>query len=154
MPSEVPQPPFRILVIATESVDGHMLHDTLLEHAGTDHPTEVLVVCPALNSRLRFWVSDVDPARRAAAERLRDLMNGLSGDGIEAAGSIGDSDPVQAIADSLRQFRTDEIVLVTHPHEQEHWIEHGLVDRVREQLEGRLPLAHIVVADHLVFAAA
>ena len=32
---------------------------------------DVLVVCPALNSQLKTWLSDEDGARDAAASRLR-----------------------------------------------------------------------------------
>ena len=61
--------PHRILVIANETVDGQRLHDTVLARATGNQRVEVLVVCPALNSRLRFWLSDDDGARHAAEER-------------------------------------------------------------------------------------
>ena len=37
----------------------------------------VLVVAPALNSRLRHWMSDDGEARRAAEERLEATVDGL-----------------------------------------------------------------------------
>jgi hypothetical protein len=150
---EVESSPFRILVIANEAVDGRMLRHALAEHTGEERAAEVLVVCPALNSRLRFWVSDVDPARRAAEARLRESLHGLGGEGIRAGGTIGDSDPLQAIEDGLRVFAADEIVLVTHPDEQAHWVERGLVDRARKQFD-ELPLVHVVAADSRLHAAA
>jgi GABA permease len=133
--------PFRILVIANDAVDGGHLRETIRHHGRSDR-TEVLVVAPALSSRLRFWVSDVDPARRRAEARLRRSLPGLAGDGIEAEGAIGDSDPLNAIADGLRVFPADEIVLVTHPEEEEHWVEHDLVERTRSQFD--LPIVHLV----------
>jgi hypothetical protein len=133
--------PFRILVIANDAVDGAHLRETIRDHGGSDR-TEVLVVAPALSSRLRFWVSDVDPARRRAAARLRRSLPGLAGDGIEVEGAIGDSDPLNAIADGLLLFRADELVLVTHPEEEEHWVEHDLVERARSHFD--LPIVHLV----------
>jgi hypothetical protein len=41
---------------------GSHLRETLRQHTDDARATEVLVVAPALSSRLRFWVSDVDPA--------------------------------------------------------------------------------------------
>ncbi len=137
-----PSSPFRILVIENDAIDGHDLREALRDHAG-ESVTEVLLVAPALSSRLRFWVSDIDPARRRAEARLAYSLPGLGGEGIEVAGSIGDAEPLQAIADGLRVFAADEIVLVTHPEEEAHWVEHQLVERAREQFAG-IPIFHLV----------
>jgi hypothetical protein len=140
--------PHRVLVIANDAIDGAQLHETLRDRG----PSEVLVVAPALSSRLRFWVSDVDPARRRAAARLRRSLPGLQGDGIEAEGTIGDADPLNAIADGLRVFPADELVLVTHPEDEEHWVEHGLVERVRARFS--LPILHLVAGPRRLALAA
>jgi siroheme synthase (precorrin-2 oxidase/ferrochelatase) len=71
----------------------------------------VLVVAPALNSRLRRWVSDEDRARRHAAERLRAYLDQLEKRGVHAEGRVGDADPLLAIADALVTFPADEIVI-------------------------------------------
>ena len=70
----------------------------------------VLVVAPALNSRLRHWLSDEDPARRLAAERLAATVDRLGRVGVRAEGRVGDADPMLAISDALRTFPADEIV--------------------------------------------
>jgi hypothetical protein len=139
----------RILVIANDAIDGAHLRETL---RGRADKTEVLVVAPALSSRLRFWVSDVDPARRRAAARLRRSLPGLRGDGIEAEGTIGDADPLNAIADSLRVFPADEIVLVTHPEEEQHWVEHDLARRARSRFA--VPIVHLVAGPRRLALAA
>jgi hypothetical protein len=71
----------------------------------------VLVVAPALNSRLRRWVSDEDRARRRAGERLRAYLDQLETRGVHAEGRVGDADPLLAIADALTMFPADEIVI-------------------------------------------
>jgi hypothetical protein len=71
----------------------------------------VLVVAPALNSRLRRWVSDEDQARRRAAERLRAYLDQLEERGVHAVGRVGDADPLLAIADALAMFPADEILI-------------------------------------------
>src|SRR3954454_23291879 len=61
--------PRRLLVIANETIEGAALHDAIRSRA-RDGAIEVVVVGPALNSRLRHWMSDTDAARRAAEARL------------------------------------------------------------------------------------
>jgi len=72
----------------------------------------VLVVAPALNSRLRLWLSDEDAARRTAEERVTAWVDRLQLAGVRVRGQIGDADPLQAIADALATFDADEIVVV------------------------------------------
>jgi hypothetical protein len=84
-------------------------------------PTEapkgkVLVVAPALNSRLRRWLSDEDGARRHAMERVVAHVEELERRGIHAEGRVGDADPLLAIADALRTFPADRIMIAADPH--------------------------------------
>jgi hypothetical protein len=71
----------------------------------------VLVVAPALNSRLHRWLSDEDGARRQAAERVSAWVDRLQQTGARVRGTVGDADPLQAIADALPTFAADEIVI-------------------------------------------
>jgi nucleotide-binding universal stress UspA family protein len=91
---------------------------------------EVFVVAPALNSRLRHWLSDEDGARRRAEERLVAYVDRLERAGAHARGSVGDADPVQAIADALVIFAADEIVIAAHP-ERSHRLAGDLATRAR-----------------------
>jgi len=75
------------------------------------HGAEVLVVAPAVNSRLRHWLSDEDGARRRAAARAAAFVERLGRGGIHAEGRVGDPDPLLAIADALPTFPADEIVI-------------------------------------------
>jgi hypothetical protein len=131
----------RILVVANETVAGQTLIEELRARAHSG--TEVLVVCPALNSRLRHWTSDEDAARSAAQSRLDSSLERLATAGVRARGHIGDADPVQAIDDAMRTFAPDEIVLSTHPPERSHWLARNITERA-QQLFG-VPVTHIVV---------
>jgi len=71
----------------------------------------LLVVAPALNSRLRRWASDEDRARRRAAQRLSAHLEHLERRGLQAEGRVGDADPLLAIADALATFPADEILI-------------------------------------------
>jgi hypothetical protein len=84
---------------------------------------EVLVVAPALNSRLRRWLSDEDDARRLAGERADATVERLERRGFHAHGQIGDADPLQAIADALPEFAADEIVIAGSPQQRPKFAE-------------------------------
>jgi nucleotide-binding universal stress UspA family protein len=76
---------------------------------------DVLVVAPALNSKLRHWLSDDDAARRKAKTLADALVELLRRDGVRAEGRAGDFDPLLAIADALPTFPADEIVIAGRP---------------------------------------
>jgi hypothetical protein len=132
----------RLLVIANETVAG----PELLAEIGKrvlGAPAEVFVVCPALNSPVRRWTSDEDGARRAAGERLATSLETLYSIGIDARGEIGDADPLQAMADALRLFAPDEVIISTHPEGRSNWLERDVVRAAGERFE--LPIRHVVV---------
>jgi hypothetical protein len=135
-------PSRRILVIANETVGGAELLSLLGTKAeGVDE--EMLLVCPALNSRVRTWTSDEDPARAEAQERLDACLARLAAAGVSARGEIGDGDPLQALEDALREFPADEIVVSTHPPGRSHWLEQGVVEQARHRYD--VPITHVVV---------
>jgi hypothetical protein len=141
-PAPSPVNEHRILVVANETVGGPELLSEIRERS-QGLTTRVLVVCPALNSPLRHWVSDEDAARVAAQERLDASLTSMRAVGIDATGEIGDGDPIQAIEDALRTFRPDELVISTHPAGRSHWLERGVVEKARERFN--VPLTHVVV---------
>src|SRR5580765_5692941 len=91
--------PATILVLANETVEADELLDVIERSAGGE--ANVLVVAPALNSRLRHWASDEDTARDLAKDRLQRSVEHLHGAGVDATGMIGDADPLQALRDAL-----------------------------------------------------
>jgi hypothetical protein len=132
----------RLLVAANETVAGAELLAVLKERT-RGQATEVLVVVPALNTKLRHWVSDEDGARVAAAERLDASLEAMRATGMNARGEVGDGDPLQAIDDALRTFAPDEIVISTHPAGRSHWLERGVVESARDRFD--VPVIHVVV---------
>ena len=132
----------RILVIAYETVGGDELL-ALLGRKSVDVDEEVLLVCPALNSRVRTWTSDEDSARADAQSRLDTTLSRLTDAGVSARGEIGDGDPLQALEDALREFPADEIVVSTHPPGRSHWLEQGVVELARQRYD--VPITHVVV---------
>jgi hypothetical protein len=133
----------RLLVVANETVGGEAL---LAEIRGRcrNRDCEILVVTPALaGSRAAHWASDVDEAIELARQRMELSLIAIDGLGLKASGEIGDSDPNVAIEDALRVFPADEIVISTHPPHRSRWLEHGVVERARDEID--LPITHVVV---------
>ena len=132
----------RVLVVANETVGGDELMGAIGELA-LARSTEFLVVSPALNSRLKTWTSDEDPARAEAQARLDASLARLAEIGIAARGQVGDVDPLLAIEDAVRLFHPDEIVVSTHPEGRSNWLERGVVAEARERFD--VTVTHVVV---------
>jgi hypothetical protein len=131
----------RILALVSEPVSGEALKRAVGRERA--EAAEVLVVAPALNTRSRFWLSDVDPAIERAEEVEEESVARMDEEGIDAAGDTGDSDPLLALQDALQTFPADEIVLFTHAGGKMNWLEEGLVEEARERFDA--PVEHLVV---------
>ena len=133
----------RILVVANETVGGGALLDEI-RNRSKGSETEILVVTPALvGSAVKAWASDVDDAIDAARRRQGESVRAIGALGVRARGEVGDSDPNVAMEDALREFPADEVIISTHPPDRSRWLERGVVDRAREEVE--LPITHVVV---------
>lgn len=132
----------RILVVANETLTGQALRNEIAHRIGTG-AAQVRVVSPALNTKLKHWVSDEDGARRHAQERLDAVVRQLERDGLSVEGDIGDDDPVQAMEDALRVFPANEVIISTHPPGRSNWLERDVVQRARDRVP--LPVTHVVV---------
>jgi universal stress protein family protein len=141
---------YRILVVANETSEGRALHTTIRSRAPDPGAVRVLLVAPALNSRVRHWLSDEAEARRDAEERLRRSLDLLDEAEISAEGVVGDADPLQAIDDALRIFPADEIVVATHPEGRSNWLARDLITRARRRFTQ--PIIHVVVDDARIAA--
>jgi hypothetical protein len=121
----------RLLVVANETVASDILQETLASHAGGD--TDVLVIAPALNTRIGFWASDDRRARRHAGTRLAICLRSFADAGIEADGFVADADPLLAIEDALRVFDADRIVISTPPEDRSNWLARDIGARARQR---------------------
>lgn len=140
----------RLLVIANETVEGEALQEEIRDRC-RNRSCEILVVTPALvGSRASHWASDVDEAIELARQRMELSLIAIDRLGLKARGEIGDSDPNVAIEDALRVFPADEILISTHPPHRSRWLEHGVVEWARDEID--LPITHVVVdlsAEHV-----
>jgi hypothetical protein len=133
----------RLLVVANQTVGGRALLNEIRNRC-RGRESEILVLTPALTAtRAAHWASDVDEAIELARQRMELSLIEIERLGLRARGEIGDSDPNVAIEDALRVFPADEIVISTHPPERSRWLERGVVERAREEID--LPVTHVVV---------
>lgn len=124
-PIEVPESGdnrYRVLVVASEPVDAPELvgRITGIANDGTEalggaEPPQVRVLAPVRLRMLDRWASDLGEARAAAGRVLALSLAAMATVGIDATGSVGDADPVQAITDELLTYPAREVLLVAGP---------------------------------------
>ena len=130
-----------MLALVAEPVSADALRSALGKERAEQ--AEMLVVAPALNTRLRFWTSDPDEAIGRAEEVQEETVERLDAEGIDAAGDTGESDPLLALHDALQTFPADEIVLFTHAGGKRNWLEEGVVEDAHARFDA--PVHHLVV---------
>jgi hypothetical protein len=129
-----------LVVVANETIGSEELRQVVCERA-SGCESEILVVAPALNTPIRHWADEEDRARGNARSRLDEELSLLARLGVQARGEVGADDPLQAIADTLRTFPADEIIISTHPEGQSNWLEDGVVESARKSFG--LPVTHV-----------
>ena len=114
--------PFDVtLVVANQTVAGDELVGRLKALAG-EGPRRFIIVVPQDDGDGR--------AVKSARERLRKLLDSLEGEGVVAAGMIGDPDPYAATMNAVQFFHISDIVISTLPSNRSAWVADKLVDRV------------------------
>jgi hypothetical protein len=124
--------PKKIIALVTEPISADVLRSAVGRE--TAEEAEVLVVAPALNSKVKFLTSDPDDAIARAEAVQEETVERLDEEGIDAAGDTGESDPLLALQDALTTYDADEIVLCVHGEGGRNWQEEGFVDEARERL--------------------
>jgi hypothetical protein len=132
----------RLLVVATAPVEEEALRKRVREHsAGED--VDLRVVAPAVElSPLEWLASDEDEARAEAAGVAREAERAVRPEAEQTEAEVGDTDPLQAIEDALRQFPADEVIVVTRPEDEARWLEEGTAAEAHERF--RVPVTHLV----------
>src|SRR4051794_26844452 len=138
--------PYRLLVVANETVGGRALIDAIMRHVekarGEGKELSVFVACPQNQPKKGFVVYD-ETVRTAAENRLDTTLAQLREVGLEATGEIMDPDPFAATMDAFYTHGADQIIISTHPNTRSGWMRRDLIDRVRD--ETGVPVEHVVV---------
>ena len=131
----------RILVVANETVGAEALRH-FSGRARVGMQEDVLVVCPALNSRLEPGPRIEDHARDELRSGWRPASLRSRLRRVRATGIVGDGDPLQALEDALRTFPADEIVISTHPPVARTGSKKGVVAEAERRYD--VPVTHVV----------
>jgi len=131
----------RLLVIVTTDISDATLRDLVLRRRGED--AEMRVVAPASEISRLDWLTNADGDARATAASVAEESVGALPTTVEVG--VGDSDPVKAIENALREFPADEVLLVTRPDGDASWLEEGSGEAAQARFG--LPVVHVTVAD-------
>jgi len=132
----------RLLVVANRTLHGEELRAEL--HRRATNGTEVHIVAPILCSRIHYIASDVDKELDEARDRLATALAWAEAEGLDVTGKVGDaSSAFGVIEDELREHGADEVIISTYPRGMSNWIEAGIVERLRDELD--IPVTHVVV---------
>lgn len=107
--AEAESPGHRVLLLVTDEL-GAPPAERVAELVGDAEDVRILI--PARSRRLDRWLSGDDEARSSAQDRLASSAGSLTAAGLRVSGSVGDSDPLQAVEDELRSFAADEVLVV------------------------------------------
>jgi hypothetical protein len=132
----------RVLVIANRTLQGDELTAILRRRARAG--AELHVVAPILVSRAHYLASDVDRELSEARQRLATALSWAQAEGLQTSGKVGDPNAaLGAIEDELRVFAADEVIISTYPAGMSNWLETGIVQRLRDELD--IPVTHVIV---------
>jgi hypothetical protein len=132
----------RVLVVANRTLAGAELRVALQSRAATG--SEFHIVAPILCSRVHYIASDVDRELDEARDRLSTALTRARAEGLAVTGKVGDPNAAfGAIEDELRLHGADEVIISTYPRGESNWLETGIVDRLRDELD--VPVTHVIV---------
>jgi len=120
-----------VLVVATVTATSDDLMAALDERVRTSAvPVDFTLVMPAAGT-------DAE-----AAARLDAALEHWRAEGLKATGELGDSNPVQAVAEVCTPGRFDEVIVSTLPGETSRWLRSDVPYRIGALTD--LPVTHVV----------
>lgn len=137
---------YRVLVVANETAGARELQDEVAR-ISAEHGGDVAfhVCCPAHPRRhgvREAWTQE--GAIEDAQRRLDRTLETLRAAGHQAGGEVGDLDPVAAMADALRLWPADMLLVSTHPEPHSGWLRKGILDKARRF---GLPVRHVMATE-------
>ena len=125
-----------VIVVASQTAGSQHLLDALI-HRAERSPIKVTLVMPAQGPGLA--------GREALREPLEQALATMRDAGLEAEGSIGDTNPMDAVAEYFDPSRHDEVIVCTLPGRSSKWLQHDFPHRVA-RFTG-LSVTHVVADD-------
>ena len=133
-----------VLLVTTVPAEQGELTEELRAAIGADD-ANVRIVAPATQvSKLGWLTNDEDDARADARRAASDAAEALDASSVEIDRTSHDTDAGQAVADALRNFDADEIVVVTRFGESSGWLEDETIAAALALSE--IPVRHVELA--------
>ena len=130
----------RVLVVANRTLGSDELLAALHERAELG-PVEFKLLVPATPAS----AADPGSGREAAKVLMREAVERLQDEGLEAEGRVGDPDPIVAVHEVWDPAQFDEVVVSTLPTGASRWLALDLPRRVA-RITGA-PVTHVVAQD-------
>jgi hypothetical protein len=147
----------RVLIVSNATLRAERLQDHLATRA-KEQDTQFLLVVPAVatDRAIRPDADFVTVGDRAhpreqtlsgdvlAQHRLKEALSRLRASRLQVDGMVGDGDAMRAVAEALRGFRADEIVVSTLPKAMSNWLAVDLPTELRRRFG--LPVTVVTAA--------
>jgi hypothetical protein len=130
-----------VLVVADAALAGDELAEVIVRLAGPS--AELDVLAPQLVSHTHFATSDTDAEMRAAQARLTVSLEWAAAHGFRARGEVGADEPATAMADELRDFGAEAVIIATNGDRKTGGAEARELERARAEL--KVPVLHVAV---------
>jgi hypothetical protein len=130
----------KVLVVTTLAADESELRNQLAD------ADEIRVVAPAAKISWLDWLTNAEDDARAEAEQAAgDVADAAGGEArVQVDQTSQNTDAAENVADALRTFPADEIVVLTRPGEDTTWLED---EAVRAALDAHgIPVRHVELA--------
>lgn len=126
----------RVLVVANRTADSEGLAHVLAERPDAADAAFTLLVPATGRGPARPQGREEARAQLAAAiDRLREA-------GLDVTGTVGDPDPIVAVAETWKPGEFDEVIVSTLEGGASRWLEYDLPHRVRKLTD--CPVTHVV----------
>jgi hypothetical protein len=126
-----------VLVVATVTATSDDLLAALRERASRGSvPVDFKLVMPASG-----------PDHATDEPRLAEALERWRAEGLKVEGEIGDSDPVQAVAEVCKPGTFDEVIVSTLPGQTSRWLRSDVPYRIGALTD--LPVTHVVAVSML-----
>jgi GABA permease len=131
----------RYLVVGNQTITSSGLLEVLRARAAAG-PSTFHILVPMRHAEATTWSEGA--ARAAAEARLSEALDHFRAAALDVGGTIGDLDPVAAVADVLiADPGFDEIVVSTLPPGISYWLGRGVPQRIAREHPHTL-VTHVV----------
>lgn len=130
----------KVLVVTTVAADESELREELSD------ADEIRVVAPAAKISWLDWLTNAEDDARAEADQAAGNVAEAAGEArVQVDSTSRNTDAAENVADALRNFPADEIVVLTRPGDDTTWLED---EAVRAALDAHgIPVRHLELAD-------